>query len=208
MTPEIAELARLVLERACNAALEADPATREELRGLAGRRIRIELKGLFDLDLLPQSDALIVAGPGPDAPDAVLRASPFGFLRARMRGDLMHGDIELTGDPHLAVRTARLLGGLAPDLEVALTPHVGMLLAHQLGRVWRGVNDELHRFTEHRLQDTADDLRDETGLAPHRAELEPWFDAVDRMREGVDALEARLRRLEEGFERSRMETSA
>lgn len=208
MTPEIAELARLALERACNAALEADPATREGLRGLAGRRIRIELKGLFDLDLLPQSDALIVAGPGPDAPDAVLRASPLGFLRARLRGDLMHGDIELIGDPHLAVRTARLLGGLAPDLEVALTPHVGMLLAHQLGRVWRGMNNELRRFAEHRLQDSADGLRDEAGLAPHRAELEPWFDAVDRVRDGMDALEARLRRLEEGFERSRTETSA
>ncbi|MDM7322218.1 MAG: hypothetical protein P3W87_002825 [Gammaproteobacteria bacterium] len=208
MTPEVAELARLALERACNAALEADPATREELIRLAGRRIRIELKGLFNLDLLPQSDALIIAGPGLDAPDAVLRASPLGCLRARLRGALMHGDIELIVDPHLAVRTARLLGGLNPDLERALTPHVGMLLAHQLGRIWRGVNDELRRFAEHRLQDTADGLRDEIGLTPYRAELESWFDAVDRMREGMDALEARLRGLEEGLKRSRTETGA
>ncbi|MGB9670721.1 MAG: ubiquinone biosynthesis accessory factor UbiJ [Halothiobacillaceae bacterium] len=208
MTPELVELSRLALERALNAALEADPVTRAGLRRLAGKRIRIELRGLFDLDLLPQRDALIVAGPGPDAPDAVLRSSPLGFLRARLRGDLMHGDIELIGDPDLAVRTVRLLGGIHPDLEQALAPHVGMLLAHQLSRVLRGMNDELRRFADHRLQDTADDLRDEASLAPHRAELEPWFDAVNRVRDKVDALEARLRRLEEGFECSRTEAGA
>ncbi len=195
MTPELAELSRLALERALNAALEADPATRAGLRGLAGKRIRIELRGLFDLDLLVPGDALVVAGPGLDEPDAILRASPFGFLRARMRGDLMHGDIELTGDSHLTVRAARLLSGLAPDLEMALTPYVGMLAAHQVGRLWRGMRDELRRFADHRLRDEADYLRDEASLAPHRAELEPWFDAVDRVRDEVDALEARIRRL-------------
>ncbi len=197
MTPELAELARLALERACNAALEADPASREGFRGLAGRRIRIELKGLFDLDLLPQSDTLIVAGPGPDAPDATLRASPLGFLRARLRGDLMHGDIELLGDGHLAVRTARLLSGLAPDLEAALAPHVGPLLAHQLGRLWRAMQAELARLADHRLQDQADFLRDELELAPYRAELEPWMDAVDSLRDRVEALEMRIRRLQD-----------
>lgn len=197
MTPELAELSRLALERALNAALEADPASRAALPGLAGKRIRIELKGLFDLDLLVQGDALVVAGPGLDAPDASLRASPFGFLRARMRGDLMHGDIELSGDSHLTVRVARLLSGLAPDIEMALTPYVGMLAAHQIGRLWHGMRDELRRFIDHRLRDEADYLRDEAGLAPHRAELEPWFDAVDRVRDEVDALEARIRRLED-----------
>lgn len=196
MTPELAELARLALERAFNAALEAAPVTRDELRGLAGRRIRLELKGLFDLDLLPQGDALVVAGPGIETPDATLRASPLGFLRARMRGDLMGQDIELIGDSHLTVRTARLLSGLAPDIEMALAPHVGTLLAHQVGRLWHGVKDELNRFVDRRLQDEADYLRDEADLTPRRAELDPWFDVVDRLRDGVDALEARIRKLE------------
>ena len=196
MIPELAELARLALERAFNAALESDPATRDGLRGLAGRRIRIELRGLFDLDLLPQRDALVIAGPGIEAPDATLRASPLGFLRARMRGDLMGQDIELLGDSHLTVRTARLLSGLNPDIEMALAPHVGTLLAHQVGRLWRGLGDELRRFADHRLQDEADYLRDEADLIPRRPELEPWMDAVDRLRDGVEALEARIRRMD------------
>jgi len=198
VTPEVAELARLGLEQAFNAALAADPASREGLVGLSGKRIRIELKGLFNLDLLPQGDAIVIAGPGPDEPDAILRASPFGFLRARMRGDLMGHDIELLGDSHLTVRTARLLSGLKPDIEMALAPHVGGLLARQIGRLWHGVGDELRRFTDHRLQDEADYLRDESDLLPHRAELEPWFDAVDRVRDGVEALEVRIMHLTGG----------
>ncbi len=198
MMPELAELARLPLEQALNATLAADPASQASLRGLSGKRIRLDLKGLFCLDLLPMNGELVVAGPGPDAPDATLRASPLGFLRARMRGDLMGRDIELIGDSHVTVRTARLLGGLKPDIEMALEPHVGMLLAHQVGRLWHGVSDELRRFADHRLRDNADYLRDETDLLPYRAELDLWFDAVDRVRDGVETLEARVRRLTGG----------
>lgn len=197
MIPELAELARLPLEQAFNAALAADPASRSSLRELVGKRIRIDLKGLFSLDLLPQDERLVIAGAGADAPDAILRASPLGFLRARMRGDLMGQDIELLGDSHLTVRTARLLSGLNPDIEMALEPHVGMVLAHQVGRLWHGIGDELHRLVENRHSDHADFLRDETDLLPYRAELEPWFDAVDHVRDGVDALDARLRKLME-----------
>ena len=195
MIAELAELARLPLEQAFNAALAADPASRASLRELAGKRIRIDFKGLFSLDLLPQDDRLVVAGAGLDTPDAILRASPLGFLRARMRGDLMGQDIELLGDSHLTVRTARLLSGLNPDIEMALEPHVGMVLAHQIGRLWHGIGDELRRLVENRHRDHADFLRDETDLLPYRAELEPWFDAVDHVRDSVDALEARIRRL-------------
>ena len=197
MIPELAELPRLALEQALHAALAADPASQEALRGLSGKRLRIEVAGLMRLDLLPQGETLTLASPGLDAPDATLRASPLGFLRARLRGDLMHGDIELLGDGHLAVRTARLLSGLAPDLEAALAPHVGPLLAHQLGRLWRAMQAELARLADHRLQDQADFLRDELELAPYRAELEPWMDAVDSLRDRVEALEMRIRRLQD-----------
>ncbi|MEF3193086.1 MAG: hypothetical protein K6346_02550, partial [Halothiobacillaceae bacterium] len=70
--------------------------------------------------------------------------------------------------------------------------------AHQLGRAWRGMMEELQRLADHRVQDLADALHDETALAPRRAELEPWFEAVDRVRDGVEALELRIMRLTGG----------
>lgn len=196
MTPELAELARLPLERAFNAALQADPVSREAFQRLAGRRIRIELKGLLTLDLLPVQEGIVLAGAGIEPPDACLSATPLGFVRARLRGDLIHGDIMLSGDPQLTVRVARLLGQLNPDLERALTPHVGPLLAHQLGRLWQALRAELGRQAAHRLQDTADALRDGASLTPYRAELEGWLDEVDALRARLEALEARLAALE------------
>lgn len=198
MVPELAELARLPLEQALNAALAADPASQASLSSLHGKRIRMDLLGLFTIDLLPQGERLVVAEAGPDVPDATLRATPLGLLRARIRGDLMHGDIELIGDGHVAVHAARLLGGLRPDIECALEPYVGIIMARQLGRLWHGMGKELHRLLKNRLQDHADFLRDETGLLPHRAELKSWLDAVDELRDGVDALEARISRLAGG----------
>jgi ubiquinone biosynthesis protein UbiJ len=197
---EISELTLLGLEQALNAALAADPVAQDSLHELAGKRIRIQLKGVLNFDLLPLNSGthphITLATPGLDAPDASLIASPLGFLRAKMRGNLMHGDIELQGDSHTSVRTARLLSGLRPDIERALTPHLGGLLAHQIARLWHGLGAKLRRFSQHRLLDKADFLHDEIQLAPRRADLEPWYDDVDRLRNRLDALEARVHTFE------------
>ena len=199
MTPELGELARLGLEKAFNAALAADPASQASVTALKGKRLRIELKGLFSFDLLAQGEHLVVAAPGIDTPDATLRASPLGFLRAKMHGDLMHGDLELLGDSHTSVRAARLLSGLKPDIEIALAPILGNLLAHQVGRLWHSMRFELTRLAEHHTLNKADFLHDEIDVSPRKAELEAWFDSLDPLQNRVAALEARIRALEAGM---------
>ncbi len=199
MNPELSELARLGLEKAFNVALAADPAAQASVGALNGKRLRIDLKGLFSLDLLPQAEHIIIAAPGIDTPDATLRASPFGFLRAKMHGDLMHGDLELLGDSHTSVRTARLLSSLNPDIELALAPKVGNLLAHQIARVWHAMRFELARMVQHHTHNKADFLHDELDVSPRQIELEIWLDAIDPLQNRVAALEARIRALEAGL---------
>ncbi|MEW5837517.1 MAG: SCP2 sterol-binding domain-containing protein [Pseudomonadota bacterium] len=202
MTPEVAELARLGVEKALNAALASDPEALQGLRSLNGQRIRIDIKGLFAFDLLPQANALsatlVVADAALDvAPDAILRASPLGFLRARMRGDLMHDDLELTGDSHVSLRAAQLLSQLQPDLEQALTPKFGLIPAHQIASLWQEMRHEIRRMLERHAQNKADFLHDEIEVSPRRIETEAWMDAVDGLRSRADALDRRIRRLED-----------
>jgi len=199
VTPELGELARLGLEKAFNAALAADPASQASVTALNGKRLRIDLKGLFSFVLLAQGKHLVVAAPGIDTPDATLRASPLGFLRAKMHGDLMHGDLELLGDSHTSVRAARLLSGLKPDIEISLAPILGNLLAHQVGRVWHSMRFELTRLAEHHTLNKADFLHDEIDVSPRQAELEAWFDSLDPLQNRVAALDARIRALEAGM---------
>ena len=192
MSPELGELARLGLEKAFNVALAADPAAQASVTALKGKRLRIQLKGLFSFDLLAQVEHLVVASPGIDTPDATLRASPLGFLRAKMHGDLMHGDLELLGDSHTSVRAARLLSSLKPDIEIALAPILGNLLAHQVGRVWHSMRFELTRLIEHHSLNKADFFHDEIDVSPRQAELEDLYDSLDPLQNRVAALEARI----------------
>lgn len=196
MSPELAELARAELEKAFNAALTADPATQESLSALQGKRLRLEFKGLLSLDLLPQGEHIVFAAPGLDTPDAALRASPLGWVRAKMRGDLMHGDLELLGDSHISLRFARALAAFEPDIERALSPKLGGVLAHQLGRLWHGLRQELQRLAARRRDDKADFLHDELDVTPRQSEIEPWMDAVDQLQNRLAALDARLGALE------------
>ena len=202
MNPELSELALLGMEKAFNAALAADPVAQASVTALNGKRLRIELKGLFSFDLLPQAEHITIAAPGMDSPDATLRASPLGFLRAKMRGDLMHGDLELSGDSHISVRAARLLSSLKPDIEIALAPKLGGILAHQIGRFWNTMRFELQRLVEHHTLNKADFLHDEIDASPRRAELEAWYDSLDPLQNRVAALEARLNALDARTARS------
>ena len=192
MTPELRELACLGLEKAFNAALAADPEAQASVAALQGKRLRIELKGLFSFDILPQGESIIIAVPGIDTPNATLRASALGFIRAKMRGDLMHGDLELLGDSHISLRAARLFGSLNPDLERALAPKIGGLLAHQIGRVWQSARAEIARALQHHTLNKADYLHDEINVAPRQAELEAWMDAIDPLQNRIAALDTRL----------------
>lgn len=196
MTPEIAELAHMALEKALNAALAADPQARDALQALQGQRIRIEMQGLFSFDLLPLADRLVVAARTEDPADASLRATPLGFLRAKMRGNLMQHDLELLGDSHTSLRAARLFSSLQPDIERALTPKIGGLLAHQIARLWNAMRTELKRLVNHHLHNKADFLHDEIDVTPRQSELEPWMDQVDQLQNRIEALDARLRKLE------------
>lgn len=196
MTPELAELLHLGVENALNAALRADPHTQARVRSLQGARLRLEVHGLPRLDLLPEAQGIRVCDIGDETPDATLRGSLFGLLRAKWRGDLMHGDIELLGDPHLSLATARLLAELQPDIEIALTPHVGELIAHQIGRAWRSLQGEIQRSMQHHLLNKADWIHDEIDVSPRAVEIDDWMNAVDQMQHRVHNLEHRLRALE------------
>jgi ubiquinone biosynthesis protein UbiJ len=151
---------------------------------------------LVSFDLLPLGEKISIAAPGIDAPDATLRASLLGFLRAKMRGDLMHGDLELQGDSHISVRAARLLSSLKPDIEVALAPKLGGIVAHQIARLWHSMRFELKRMLEHHTLNKADFLHDEINVSPRQAELEAMYDRLDPLQNRLATLEARIHALE------------
>ena len=132
-------------------------------------------------------------------PDATLSGTPLSLLRlagpapeAALRGGAVH----IEGDAEVAQTFSELLQAAQPDLEEELSRVVGDVAAHQIGNVARGALGFARRAHDTLLQNVAEYLQEEGRDVPNRTEAEEFLQGVDRTRDDVDRLEARLKLLE------------
>jgi ubiquinone biosynthesis protein UbiJ len=131
-------------------------------------------------------------------PDVVISGSLFTL--ARMAGEsgigaLRDGSLELTGDAHTAERFQRLLAFARPDVEEELSNVVGDAAAHRVGEVVRGIGNWGREARATMGANIREFLQEESRDAPSRYEVDRFGDAVGTLRDDVDRLEARVRRL-------------
>ncbi len=192
----LAGLLAAVLEQALEAALALDPATREGLQALSGRRLELSLEppGLALL-LIAEGDGRIRVSPGSGEAELSLRAGP-GALLARLAGaPLAPGSMRVAGDLELARTLERLLSGYQPDLERPFALLFGDLLGPQLARFARGLLAALARQVRHFAEDLGEWMLDREGVAVSRGEAAAFYAEVEALREAVDRLEKRVERL-------------
>lgn len=117
-----------------------------------------------------------------------------GWQSSRGESGLPQG-LQVEGDTELLTRFNRMLAQVGFDPEEFWAKLVGETAAH---RVNQGVK-QLLNFGRDTLRtlglDTAEYLREETGDLARGVDVDEWMDAVDRVRDGVDRLEARLAKL-------------
>ena len=122
---------------------------------------------------------------------------------ARMAGDsglsaIRKGELEVTGDAHTAERFQRLLLLAKPDIEEELSGVVGDAAAHRIGSFARGVGNWARDARSTMGANVREYLQEESRDAPSRYEVDRFTKAVGTLRDDVDRLEARIRRLGEG----------
>jgi ubiquinone biosynthesis protein UbiJ len=188
------------LEAGLNRLVDLDPDTRARIAALEGRALTIDFKGSVpSMRIVAEGDRLRI-GPAFAGP-SVLRvaATPGSLLTlafARRGGDaLAPGQIDIAGDAELARRLEQIASRFAPDFDEAFTrvfgDAVGMKVAQALrrGLAWS-------RTSARALaRDAAEFLTEEGRDLVAKAELEMFFDEVDNVRERVDRLDARVRRM-------------
>ena len=183
-----------VIESALNTAIAGSGAARADLKRLEGKILRLELKGLpLAFHFLPQADHLTVAADYHGAADITLEVPVASLVAAALqRDDAPPKGMQVKGDAETAQVFSRLLKQAHLDWEELLSRHVGDVAAHQLGNALRS----LHRWGRDaagRLgQDLADYLRYETGTLPPRHEVDGFLSDVDRLRDDVERLSARV----------------
>jgi ubiquinone biosynthesis protein UbiJ len=188
-------LARAV-EVASNRLVALDPDARTRLEALAGTAIGVELKGLgLALFFLPRPGGLRVRGGYSGQPDTYLRATPLALMRLGETGGMFSGEVEIEGDTDLGRRFQAVLQDLQIDWEELLSRVTGDVVAHQMGSAARGLLAWSRRAGTTLRQDTGEFLQEEAQLLPPQAQVEHFFDSVDTLRDDVERLEARVRRL-------------
>lgn len=132
-------------------------------------------------------------------PDILISGSLFTL--ARMAGvpgvsTARNGSLEFTGDPGRAEEFQRLLTYAKPDLEEELSGVVGDVAAHHIGEFARGVGKWGREAGAVMGANVREYLQEESRDVPSRYEVDRFSKRVSRLRDDVDRLEARIRRLQ------------
>jgi ubiquinone biosynthesis protein UbiJ len=127
--------------------------------------------------------------------DAVIEGTPLSFLRLAT-GDaaksIRAGGTEVHGDAEIAEGFRKLLEAARPDLEEELSRVTGDVAAHYLANFARDAVDFGRRAGDTLARNAAEYLTEESRDLPVRIEVEEFLADVDRLRESVDRLEARI----------------
>ncbi|MGC9456563.1 MAG: ubiquinone biosynthesis accessory factor UbiJ [Halothiobacillaceae bacterium] len=188
------------LERALNRVLDMDPEARDRLARHEGAVIGLMLEmPPVSLYLMPTARGVHLLGDFDGEVDATIQASSFGLLRmAWQREDLeraFDGAIRMEGDTRLAGSVARILAHLDPDWAEWLSGRIGDPGAHAVEQAVQRGQDYVNRVQAGRLIEWTDFLQREAQLVVGADELTGFSEAVDRVRNDLARLEARLDRL-------------
>lgn len=190
-------------EKSLNALLARDPAAKNRLRRLAGKRLLLRLErpniellvcfhqqGLSLLGVAPaeESDADAIVDIDGEALGALLSGEPLEQL-------MFSGRLSLRGQTHVLEQTRALLLDLDLDWEGALAEWLGDTPAHGLAESLRHVA----RFSRHAHRELRADIKDyvfdEARLLPGHRQREALRDHLTELAIATDRLEARLDRL-------------
>jgi ubiquinone biosynthesis accessory factor UbiJ len=190
----------LPLESILNRNIAASVAARQLCRQLQGKVLALQITGIPSS--LPSSiffrstgDAVSVVTRHDAAADAILSGTPLSLLRLaadRNLATLRSSGIHIEGSAETAQAFSELLGAARPDLEEELSRVIGDVAAHQVGNAARSLLAFGRRAADTLTQNVAEYLQEEGRDVPARAEAEEFYAGIDRLRDDVERLEARL----------------
>jgi ubiquinone biosynthesis protein UbiJ len=167
------------------------------VKRLEGRSLQIEVDGITRVRALCAGGRLALLA-GEDTPaDAVIAGSAPALLQLMRGGGAPGSSVQIRGDAEIANAYRELFAAARPDLEEELSRWVGDLPARGLAQVARSVRTWARRARRTAGENIAEYLQEEGRDLVNKTEMEEFLRGVDGVRDGVDRVEARLKRLEQ-----------
>jgi ubiquinone biosynthesis protein UbiJ len=187
------------LESALNVYLRQVPGWEQRAAALQGKVIALSITGTdLTLYFFPAAEGVQVLSRYEGDIDTHLSGSPLGFARLaldRREDALFQGAVRIEGDTGIGEQFQELLAGADWDWEEQLSRFTGDVIAHQAGALARQAKRFFDDSRETLTRDTGEYLQEEARLLPTRVEVEYFLSDVDRLRDDVSRLEARVARL-------------
>ena len=189
-----------LIETELNRCVSESTAARELLARLRGSSFAVHVEGLGLTAVLHADDERLRLDSDATNASATLRATPLDLLRL-LNADGVSGvkrtRADLSGDLEVAERFARLLKLARPDLEEEVAKWVGDVPAHALGEAVRGAAAWFARAGAALRMNAAEYLQEESRAMPAPLEARAFYADVERLRDDVERVSARLKRLEQ-----------
>jgi ubiquinone biosynthesis protein UbiJ len=183
------------IENMLNRGLPRSPRARQLVSELAGSRLGVEVRGVTRILVRSSGEVLHVTHDAAGAADADVSGSPLQLLALAgpsPEAVLQAGAVEIRGDTDIARKYRELARLLMPDPEEELSLVIGDVPAHQLGRLARTVFGWSRQASATAVRNVAEYLAHERADLVPRAEADQFTSGVERLREDVDRLEARI----------------
>ena len=109
---------------------------------------------------------------------------------------IRNGEVDLTGDAATAQRFQQLLDYAKPDIEEELSRIIGDIAAHRFAQIARGIGDWARATRSTMGSNVREYLQEESRDLPTRYEVDRFTQRVGTLRDDVERIAARLKRLE------------
>jgi ubiquinone biosynthesis protein UbiJ len=190
------------IENLLNRNLPRSPRAQELCASMAGKRVRIEARGLgwvLVAECLASSIRLTKGEQSLEPADAEISGSLMSLAAlsgAHPEEVIRRGDVTIRGDAELAQKFRGLAMLLRPDVEEELARLIGDTPAHQALRLVRAATGFGRRAAATGVRNVAEYLAHERRDLVPAPEAEDFYRSVEKLREDVDRLDARTRLIE------------
>jgi ubiquinone biosynthesis protein UbiJ len=190
----------LLIETAINRYLALDPEMLTKLAAFSGKVIKIELSGIEkQFYIFPSDRGVDVRTEYDEDADTVLRGTPIALFKMGVTSNaatmLLKGEVEITGDTRLGHQFKQAFSEMDIDWSEPLAELVGDGLAYQLQQVSKNFVSWGKQSLQSVSLSVSEYLQEESRDVVTETELEIFNQNVDKIRNDVDRLEAKIKKL-------------
>lgn len=185
-----------------NQYLKLDPKLSTRLHTLANKQLLIELTDIgATFYIFFQTDSInITTHPSSEQPpDLIVRGSILALWRLFQSDQntfqLNLRDVKIIGDLQLAQAIKLFFHSIEIDWEEQLSRFTGDIIAHQFCRGLTHLRQWQHQAKENFRLNLSEYLHEEARYFPLVEEVKTFMQAVDKLRDDTERLEAKLERL-------------